>query len=158
MPKNLEEKISEKKLKKFSLRKFGTDTFAMVSFSFVVEGTRELIVGMSPEQTLYSRLAGVPIDLVIGRPYGKYLDYLQSKFKITEKSPFIKKTAVDIGAFVSAMMPIYAGILYSIGVDKETIAVSCASAALLQTAYGRPYGLYVDFLRKKFGKKNIPII
>jgi len=152
MSKNLEERINlSKKDKKFFTKKFCADTLAMVSFSFIVEGTRELIVGMTPEQTLYSRLAGIPIDLVIGRPYGKYLDWLRAKFKVDKKSSFITKAAVDIGAFVSAMMPIYIGVLYLLGVEPETIAASCTSAALLQSIYGRPYGVYVDFLRKKVG-------
>lgn len=155
MSKNLEEKLnSSEKNKKFSIKKLGADTFAMVSFSFAVEGARELIIGMTPEQTLYSRLTGIPIDLVIGRPYGKYLDWLRAKFKVNEKSSFIKKAAVDIGAFVSTMMPIYIGVLALLRVKPETIAASCISAALFQSLYGRPYGVYVDFLRNKFGVKK----
>jgi len=156
MKKDLESQLNspEKPSKKFVFKKYLADTLAMVSWSFVVEGSRELLIGMTPEQTLYSRLSGIPIDIFLGGPYGKFLDFVRSKFKVNEKSSFIKKAAVDIGALVTTMTPIYAGILYVIGVDPKTIAVSCASGLVLQTLYGRPYGMYVDFLRNRFGVKE----
>jgi len=156
MGKDLEYQLNkpEKPSKKDSVKKYLADTCAMVSWSFVVEGARELAIGMTPEQTLYSRLSGIPIDVFLGGPYGKFLDWVRKKFNVTKESSFIKKAAVDIGALVTTMTPIYAGILYAIGVDPKTIAVSCASGLALQTLYGRPYGMYVDFLRNRFGVKE----
>jgi len=75
-----EEKISiAQKLRNIKWKKTAADTFSMISFSFIVEFPRELAVGMTLEQTLYLRLLGIPIDLVIGRPYGIYLDWMRKK-------------------------------------------------------------------------------
>jgi hypothetical protein len=147
MPKNNLEKAVK-------LRKTFADTISMISFSFAVETPRELLMGMRLEQTLYSRLAGIPVDLVIGRPYGIYLDWLRKKFNSEKVEGIItksrlKRTLVDSSAFLTFMAPIYTGILYSIGVDWQTIVPAVASAAVYSTIQGAPYGVYRDFIRKK---------
>jgi hypothetical protein len=140
--------------KKVKLRKTIADTMSMISFSFVVEAPRELLIGMSLEQTLYSRLSGIPIDLCIGRPYGIYLDWLRKKFNVEEVKGIVnkkrlKRTVVDSFAFLTFMAPIYAGMLYVIGVNENTIATAVASGAVYSTIQGAPYGIYRDFIRKK---------
>ncbi len=68
--------------KKLDWRKTAADTFSMISFSFIVEAQRELMMGMTLEQTLYSRLLGVPIDFFIGGPYGIYANFIRKRMEV----------------------------------------------------------------------------
>ena len=155
-----EEKISiAQKLRNIKWKKTAADTFSMISFSFIVEFPRELAVGMTLEQTLYLRLLGIPIDLVIGRPYGIYLDWMRKKLDSENVSGIfnkqrLKRTLVDTFAFSTAMAPVYAGVLYLVGVDLKTGVAAVASGALYSTVQGAPYGIYSDFIRKRFNWKE----
>ncbi|MBI4116573.1 L-alanine exporter AlaE [Candidatus Pacearchaeota archaeon] len=147
------------KLRNIKWRRAVADTFSMISFSFIVEAPRELAIGMTPGQTLYTRLIGIPVDLTIGRPYGIYLDWMRKKFGSEKVSGILnkqrlKRTLVDTLAFSTAMAPIYAGALYIAGVDLKTGIAAVASGALYSTAQGAPYGIYSDFVRKMFNGKK----
>lgn len=146
--------MAENLEKRVNWRKTAADTFSLISFSFMVEVPRELAIGMTPEQTLYTRFFGIPIDFVIGGPYGIYLDWMRKKFGsedvngiLTKKR--LKRTVVDTVAFSTAMAPVYAGALYAVGVDWKTIGVAVASGAVYSTVQGAPFGIYTDFVRRK---------
>lgn len=146
----------EKKLesqKKINLRKWLSDSLSMITFSVIVEAPRELAIGMTLEQTINSRLCGIPLDLVIGPIYGKYLDKARDYFNVQKVDGWLnlkraKRIGVDALAFTSFMAPLYAGILYALDVEPENILAACGSAAAMSTLTGGPYGIYQDFIRK----------
>lgn len=147
------------KLRNGNWRKICADTFSMITFSFIVESPRELAIGMTLEQTIYTRGLGIPIDLVIGRPYGIYLDWIRKKFGAEKvRGVFnkgrLKRTFADTLAFSTAMAPVYAGALYVAGVDFKTGIAAIASGTLYSTIQGAPYGVYNDFVREYLTRKN----
>ena len=147
------------KLGNIDWRIASADTFSMITFSFLVEAPRELAIGMTPEETLYTRLLGIPIDLFIGRPYGVYLDWIRKKFDaekvegIFTKKRF-KRTIADTFAFTTAMAPVYSCALYLSDVDLKTGAAAVVSGAAYSLFQGAPYGAYNTFVRKMFKRKN----
>ena len=57
------------------LRHAVADTFAMVVYCSVVNMLIEIFLsGMSFEQSLYSRLVAIPVNILIAWPYGMYRD------------------------------------------------------------------------------------
>jgi len=102
-----------------SRRQMAADTFALVSFAFVVGMVVEILVsGLTFHQSLQSRLLAIPLKLV------------------------------DITAFSTFMMPQYAAVLGWVGADWGQIAVACGTVAAMSIAVGRPYGLYLVFCRR----------
>lgn len=130
------------------------DGFSLATWSFLVESPRELLAGLTITETIYSRLAGIPIDLIVGSVYGKYMNYLRKKFDAENVYGFLnkgrlKRTAADTVAFTTFMMPIYAAVLYFIGVDFFSGLVAVLSAIPYSIWQGGPQGIYSDFIRKK---------
>lgn len=131
-----------------SRRQMAADTFALVSFAFVVGMVVEILVsGLTFHQSLQSRLLAIPLNFVVARPYGLYRDRL---FGITkaESRTRIVRALVDIAAFSTFMMPQYAAVLGWVGADWGQIAVACGTVAAMSIAVGRPYGLYLVFCRR----------
>jgi hypothetical protein len=50
--------------------------------------------------------------------------------------------------------PIYSGILCCIGADNDKIIAGDVTTATMPTSISRPYGLYLDKVRKWFGVKQ----
>ncbi len=147
------------RLRNINWRTASADTFSMITFSFIVEAPRELAIGLSLEETFYTRALGVPIDLFIGRPYGIYLDWLRKKANVEKVNGLInikrlKRILVDTFAFTTAMAPVYSAALYLSGVDFKTGVAAVASGAAYSLFQGAPYGLYNTFIREKFRVKN----
>lgn len=148
------EKTVEKETEKNGSRKLLADTTALVTYALVVGTANEhFIIGLTPQQILKSRAINVPLNIVLGRPYGSYRDLVFHTCNVTEQSGFFKKFFADVGAMSSFWLPIYAGILYSAGADKDQITTGCASTVVVAAITGRPFGWYLDKLRQWFGVK-----
>jgi hypothetical protein len=150
---SLENKV-ENEGKRGGFRKFLADSFASVTFSMGVGSAIEyFIAGLTVEQMLKSRGMATIVNVALGRPYGKFRDYVLRKIGVNEKSGFVKKALADIASFGSFWVPIYAGILYCAGADGKQIGAACITTTALSAFIGRPYGLYLDQIRGTFGVK-----
>ena len=129
------------------------DTSAKVGTYAVPMGLMEASRGLSLEQIVQSRVSVALADAVLGRIYGKALNYTREKFD-TESKTGLKSYLVDTGTMLAVYDPAYALILKTTGADSEqmTSAVSFLSVILAITA--RPFSKYVlDHWRKYFGTK-----
>ncbi len=133
-------------------RKFLADTFACVSFGVGFGVVNELVIaGLSFEEWVKTRAVSSAMNTVLGRPYGKFRDYVFKKFG-GEKSR-TRRFVADVVSFASFWMPFYASTLYVCGADQDQIASACLSLTAMSGFLGRPYGLYLDTVRKCFGVK-----
>lgn len=124
------------------------DTFALVTFAFVVGMFVEIVLsGLTLEQSFQSRLFAIPLNVIAARPYGLYRDWL---FRITkaENKGRIIVIVIDILAFLSFMIPQYAVVLWWVGAEPIQILIACSSAIVMSVVVGRPFGLYMVFCRK----------
>lgn len=132
-------------------RLFIADTLAMVIFSFVTGMAIELLIAkMDIMQSLTSRVVAIPLNLVTARPYGLYRDFIVKRLNVKQR---ILKSLVDILIFVSFQVPVYIFVLLVAGADLEQIIKACSSVIMFFLVLGRPYGLFLDFLRKLFKAK-----
>ena len=130
-----------------STRIFIADTLAMVIFSTVIGMCMEVfVVGLTFTQSIQARVTAIPASLIIARPYGKYRDWIFKKFKVDFGNQ-LQQGVADIFANASFQIPIYILILLSTGATAGQILKGVGSLAILMLIIGRPYGLFLTFIR-----------
>lgn len=130
------------------MRAFCADTLALLTFFTVTGALNErYVAGLDWSEVASARLIGAPLMVMTARPYGLYRDLVASHHWTAEWSPTLR----DILALVTFQVPIYAAILAVSGAELMDILRGCGGFALLMLVVGRPYGLYVDAIRRAFG-------
>jgi len=128
------------------------DTFSEITFYTPLGMASEIwMAGMSFGQSLKTRVMGAITGAIFGRPYGKFRDYVFKKTKTGHSSSSLRKMAVDTAALITFWMPVYFGQLYIAGASKKSIIVALAIAIPFSFVEGRPFGMYMDWIRKKAG-------
>ena len=130
------------------MRRLVVDSAAALSFFTVVAGATEfLIARMTLEQVLVSRGTAVPVMLATGRPYGMWRDVVLRRLAPRGRAA---RAGVDVAAFVTFQVPVYAAILRLAGAEGPQMAAALSSAAVAMVLLSRPYGLWLDWLRRLF--------
>ncbi|MFG6626551.1 L-alanine exporter AlaE [Sulfitobacter sp. 1A12056] len=131
------------------MRKTIVDTLAtVIFFTFVASLTELFVAGMEPGEVLKTRLTMIPLMLFTGRPYGLWRDWF---FSTTKPTVSWSKTLIDGLAFLSFQLPVYAVVLFFVGADRSEIVLLLVSTAVLMFAVSRPFGLFLDAVRKVSG-------
>ncbi len=112
------------------------------------------IAGMSFGQSLKTRAMGMVTNSLFGRPYGKFRDYAFKTTKTTDSSSFLRKAVVDTSALMIFWMPMYVGQMYLAGASRKSILIASAIAVPLSLVEGKPFGMFMDWMRKKAGLKS----
>jgi hypothetical protein len=132
-------------------REATVDALALVAFFTVVAGATELLIaGLSPRQVLISRAATVPVLLLTGRPYGLWRDAILTRTGARGRGR-AALLAVDTAAFLSFQVPIYAAILVVAGATPDQMIRALAAATVGMLILGGPYGLFLDWVRRRAG-------
>ena len=127
------------------------DTAALVIFSTIVGGVVELVIAdLSVEQVVGTRLSALPIILLVGRPYGIYRDWVFKILKTAEANRF-KAILADTIANVSFQTPLYVIVLALNGASQQQILLAAGALLLISTVSGRPYGLFLMWVRRLVG-------
>ncbi|WP_294906836.1 L-alanine exporter AlaE [Tatumella sp. UBA2305] len=140
------------------LRHAVADTFAMVVYCTIVNMMIEIFLsGMTFEQSLSSRLVGIPVNILIAVPYGVYRDFLMRKAQRLNPAGWVKSVA-DIVSYVTFQSPVYVSILLFVGADWHQITAAVSSNILVSMVMGAAYGYFLDFCRRLFRVSNaLPI-
>ena len=129
------------------MKAFVADTLALVLFFTVLGALNEHVVaGMTWQEVARSRAIGAPLMVLTARPYGLWRDWLLRRL-----SPPLPRLAADALALLVFQVPIYAAILWVSGASGPGILRGCAGFSLLMMVVGRPYGVWLDFVRARFG-------
>lgn len=127
-----------------------SDTVAGITFSIGIGMANELLIaGMTPGQSIKSRLMSIPLNAIFSRPYGMYRDWVYKVTKTRADSGQLKKFFVDLGTFITGQITIYACALSASGANLKQILVACASLTILSPFLGRPMGAWYDFVRTR---------
>lgn len=125
------------------------DTVALISFTVVTGMFIEIvIVGMTLQQSLLSRIMCQPLNIAFGRIYGLYRDFIIAKVCGNNKS-YVKEVVGDILSYLTFQLPLYLVILIVIGMDIEGIITATVSQTIALVILGAPYGKWLSFVRKK---------
>lgn len=82
----------------------------------------------------------------VGRPYGLWRDFMMSHAKETRCSQVLW----DSGALMSFQVPIYAAIIALSGATGEGLVRGVLGAAVMMLVLGRPYGAFLNWIRRLF--------
>ena len=126
------------------------DIFALISFGLVVGMSVEILVaGLSLDQSMQSRLLSIPVNMLIARPYGMFRDWLMVVGG-AEKGGFIRATLLDIAAFISFQIPVYALLVASTGASVDQVMAACMGQIGALVLMARPYGIWMQVCRNWF--------
>lgn len=129
-------------------RSFIADTTALILF-FTTTGilNERFIAQMSWEEVFHARLLGALLMIPVGRPYGLWRDWLMKRASDTRPS----RLFWDSAALMTFQVPIYAVIIAVSGASGEGLVRGIAGAAVMMLVLGRPYGAFLNFVRRFFG-------
>lgn len=127
---------------------FFADTTALILF-FTTTGivNERFIAGMTWDQVLHARLLGAALMVPVARPYGIWRDWLMKRASQSRVSMLLW----DSIALVSFQVPIYAAIIACTGASGGGLVRGTLGAALMMLFLGRPYGAFLNGVRKLFG-------
>ena len=130
------------------LRSFLADATALVLF-FTVTGVlnERFVAGMDWNEVLHARLLGAALMIPVARPYGLWRDRLMKRAGPGRWS----RTLWDSLALVSFQVPIYAVIILLSGASGQGLLFGILSATAIMLLSGRPYGAFLNVVRKLFG-------
>jgi hypothetical protein len=127
------------------------DTVAAVTFFTVVGAAVEyLIAGLSPAQVVVTRGTMIPVLLLTGRPYGLWRDLVLRASGARRRGPVVMYVA-DTLAFLTFKAPIYAAVLLLAGASLVQVAAAVGSGTVAALALSRPFGVFLDWLRRRTG-------
>ena len=127
---------------------FFADTTALILF-FTTTGiiNERFIAGMTWDQVLHAHLLGAALMIPVARPYGIWRDWLMKR----ASERLMSKMLWDSIALVSFQVPIYAAIIAFSGASGSGLVRGTLGAAMIMLFLGRPYGTFLNGVRKLFG-------
>lgn len=116
---------------------------------FTITGivNERFIAGMAWDQVLHARLLGAVLMVPVARPYGLWRDWVMTR----ASQGRVSRLLWDSLALVSFQVPIYAAIIAFSGASGSGLVRGTLGAALMMLVLGRPYGAFLNGVRKAFG-------
>jgi len=127
---------------------FIADTTALILF-FTTTGiiNERFLAGMAWDQVLHARILGALLMVPVARPYGLWRDWVMKR--ATDRR--MSRLLWDSLALLSFQVPIYAAIIASSGASGVGLLRGTLGAAVMMLVLGRPYGAFLNGVRKLFG-------
>lgn len=133
------------------MRRFMADTTALVFF-FTLTGVlnERFVAGMDWQEVGTARMIGTPLMILTARPYGLWRDFVMMRLgAATSEDP--RCLLYDTLALLSFQVPIYAAIIWMGGASGTGLLWGTAGAAVIMLFCGRPYGLWLETVRRWYG-------
>lgn len=152
--------LKDKPKKSLPSKTVVADTLGNVTYPLIVGGLIDYASGLNLLGIVTSRVSGIPLNVVSGRPYGWWREQTYKITNTKESSGKIRKTLTDLLAFNTFQVPLYAGLvalgsLVSEGhVDWNKVGHGASYLAEISPLIGPTMGIYMDSLRKVFGVKS----
>jgi len=102
---------------------------------------------MTWDEVFQARVLGAFLMVPVARPYGLWRDWIMRRSRPTRLS----RWTWDGVALVTFQVPIYAAIIAISGASGAGLIYGTLGAAVLMLALGRPYGAFLNLVRKFFG-------
>lgn len=133
------------------LRSLLVDVFAMVVYGFFTGIAVEVLLsGMSLQQSLWSRLLAIPVNVIIAWPFSQYRDVVLRLALLYWPKQFWTRNVADLLSYVSFQSPIYAVILFAVGAEYRLLLTALASNAIASMVLGVAYGYFLEYCRRLF--------
>lgn len=160
LPQRLAHKAGLGKLLIEGDKEFLVDTLGNVTYSWLVGAILDYKAGLNFTGIVASRTSATGINSATGGLYGKWRNVVFEKTKTNKESGKTKNILVDLFAFNSFQVPVYAtaiaiGSYVSEGeVNLEKVKDGAEYLAIVSPAIGPTMGLWMDSTRKIFKLKS----
>jgi hypothetical protein len=142
MPKN---KIKSKKFKRFFVDALALNLFVILT-AFMVE---VVFSGIAFHIFLQGRLIIIIPNMIVVTPYNITRKWIG--FKIRKwKSDRLHQITRDTIVFIIYRVPLLFLVLVFLGAPTSNVIKSCVVATLISGFTGRPYGIFLDWMRRMF--------
>lgn len=122
------------------------DVFAMNSFSWAIAIPIELgLAGMGWREHLQVRLMAIFFNTLIARPFTLYRNWVVQRYG---SGGAVNAYLVDTFVFLSFQLPLYLLNMFLGGAGVAEMAIASLTFLMIAGALGRPYGIYLDWLRR----------
>lgn len=130
-------------------RSFLADTVALILFFTVTSGLNErFVAGMEWSEVAVSRSLGAVLMVLTARPYGVWRNWIMRRLDPRTR---VGTPLADGAALLLFQVPIYVVILFAGGADLPAVVRGAAGFAILMLLLGRPYGLWLEWVRARCG-------
>jgi hypothetical protein len=150
----------EEVVKNSSKKTVLVDTAGNITYSLITGTLLDLSAGLDFYGIITSRATGTAINSVTGGAYGWWREQAYRITNTNNANGKIRKTIVDLLAFNTFQVPVYAtsvaiGSLVSEGkVDWEKVKDGTAYLVTISPFIAPTMGWYMDWFRKLFGVKS----
>ena len=163
----MNEQIEQKSVAEKKGKESLVDTLGLVSYSLIAGAATDYASGLRGLGIVASRAYGTAINIPTGAPYGKWRNFLYRKTKTTDKSSRFRKYLVELLAFDTFQVPLYATVV-AVGslasnllqgeakVDLDKVARGSAILTAVSPLVGPTVGLWMEGFRKLFRLKSAP--
>jgi hypothetical protein len=128
-------------------RSFLADTVALLIFFTATGALNErFIAGMSWEEVCNARLLGAVLMVPVARPYGLWRDWMMKRASEATMSQLFW----DSLSLMTFQVPIYAAIIAISGAEGGGLLSGILGAAVMMLVLGRPYGAFLNAVRRLF--------
>jgi hypothetical protein len=131
------------------------DILALNTFSYLVALPIELgIAGMSFDEHIQVRMVALLLNTLVALPFGLWRNFIIRTTGLSHESNGLKTYLVDTLIFLSFQLPLYVGNLILGGADFNEIIKATITVSLIAGTLGRPYGIYLDWIRVRHGLRH----
>ena len=131
------------------LKSFVADTLALVIFFTIASGLNERFVArMDWSDVATSRMIGAPLMVLTARPYGLWRDWFMGVAPSRTRWQALLSDSIALLLF---QLPIYIAIIFAGGARGWSIAQAALGFTVLLFVLGRPYGVWLEWVRRRFG-------
>lgn len=159
MKKGSLENLIKKKAKPSAKKIVLVDTLGNITYSLIVGSMLDYSAGLRLKGIINSRVTATGINSVTGGPYGWWREKMFKWTNTQENSNKVRKYLVDLLAFNTFQIPVYATAL-SIGTlmegqyDLHKVVNGIKNLATISPLIGPTMGWYMDGFRSLFGIKS----
>ncbi|MFT6899042.1 MAG: hypothetical protein ACJA13_003473 [Paraglaciecola sp.] len=140
---------------KANLLSVWVDILALNTFSYLVALPVELgIAGMSFDEHIQVRIVALLLNTLVALPFSLWRNFIVRSTGLHHDSSRLKTYLVDSLIFFSFQLPLYVGNLILGGADFIEIVKATVTVSLIAGTLGRPYGIYLDWIRVRHGLKH----
>ncbi len=133
------------------LKRFIVDTFSLNLFIIAVAFVVEVVVSGIPWGIFWKgRLIMIIPNILTVEPYNRTRIFLGKKLNHLKSDRF-RQIMRDTIVFILFRVPLVFIVLALLGTPIEKIVLACLVSTCISGFTGRPYGIFLDWMRKKFG-------
>lgn len=140
---------NESELRSYIVTNIAANTFYQPCFFLIEYG----LAGWEFEKSLKARGCGLLMGLGLNWVYDKYRKAWSKLCKTDADSSRLKKFIVDTLGNIVFMLPISLLICYLVDADTQETAIATTLSTIFSLSSGRPYGFWLDNVKKYFGIK-----